>query len=162
MRVIIVSGPVQNIEGYRQYSVLANSIDGFLVLLNEAVIKTEIGYGFQLPLSPPQPAQHLKSSSSSTISTNKRMRSPSIGLFYDQRKLPFWLQRLSLPSTSRTYIHRISRTARIGNAGLATSFFNDRNEDIADDLVYAHIDSKQQFPDYLENRIPAGNAVAAK
>jgi len=57
------------------------------------------------------------------------------------------------------YIHRIGRTARIGNAGLATSFFNDRNEDIADDLVKVLIETKQQVPDFLENRVPADNAV---
>lgn len=57
------------------------------------------------------------------------------------------------------YIHRIGRTARIGNAGLATSFFNDRNEDIADDLVKVLIETKQQVPDFLENRIPASDAI---
>src|SRR5947207_4059402 len=57
------------------------------------------------------------------------------------------------------YIHRIGRTARIGNAGLATSFFNDRNEDIADDLVKVLVETKQQVPDFLENRIPASDAI---
>ncbi|PUU72693.1 hypothetical protein B9Z19DRAFT_1096766 [Tuber borchii] len=33
------------------------------------------------------------------------------------------------------YIHRIGRTDPIGNRGLATSFFNSSNEDIATDLV---------------------------
>jgi len=40
-----------------------------------------------------------------------------------------------MPSTMHgginEYVHRIGRTARIGNEGLATSFYNDRNEDIA-------------------------------
>lgn len=57
------------------------------------------------------------------------------------------------------YIHRIGRTARIGNPGLATSFFNDRNEDIADDLVKVLIETKQKVPDFLQNRIPADNTV---
>ena len=57
------------------------------------------------------------------------------------------------------YVHRIGRTARIGNAGLATSFYNDRNEDIADDLVKVLIETKQTVPDFLENRIPADNAI---
>jgi len=57
------------------------------------------------------------------------------------------------------YVHRIGRTARIGNAGLATSFYNDRNEDIADDLVKVLIETKQPVPDFLQNRIPADNAI---
>ena len=43
-----------------------------------------------------------------------------------------------LPSTMHDgiteYIHRIGRTARIGNEGKATSFYNDRNEDLGPDL----------------------------
>ena len=33
------------------------------------------------------------------------------------------------------YVHRIGRTGRIGNQGLATSFYNDRDEDLAQALV---------------------------
>ena len=57
------------------------------------------------------------------------------------------------------YIHRIGRTARIGNSGLATSFFNDRNEDIADDLVKVLVETKQPIPDFLANRIPVDDIV---
>ena len=43
-----------------------------------------------------------------------------------------------LPNTDhggiQEYVHRIGRTARIGNTGLATSFFNEKNEDIGEDL----------------------------
>ena len=52
------------------------------------------------------------------------------------------------------YIHRIGRTARIGNEGKATSFFNDRNEDIAEDLVKILIESTQEVPDFLEQFKP--------
>lgn len=52
------------------------------------------------------------------------------------------------------YVHRIGRTARIGNEGLATSFYNSRNEDIADDLVKILVESKQEIPDFLEDRVP--------
>lgn len=64
-----------------------------------------------------------------------------------------------LPSTQHDgiteYVHRIGRTARIGNDGKATSFYNDRNEDIAEDLVKILIESKQEIPDFLEDKKPA-------
>lgn len=64
-----------------------------------------------------------------------------------------------LPSTQydgiTEYVHRIGRTARIGQKGLATSFFNDRNEDLAPDLVKLLIESKQAVPDFLEAYKPA-------
>jgi ATP-dependent RNA helicase DDX3X len=63
-----------------------------------------------------------------------------------------------LPSTTHggidEYVHRIGRTARIGNEGLATSFYNDRNDDLADDLVKLLIESKQPVPDFLADRAP--------
>ncbi|OCL04821.1 DEAD/DEAH box RNA helicase [Glonium stellatum] len=52
------------------------------------------------------------------------------------------------------YVHRIGRTARIGNEGKATSFYNSRNEDIADDLVKILVESNQQVPDFLQDRVP--------
>ena len=48
------------------------------------------------------------------------------------------------------YVHRIGRTARIGNTGLATSFYNERNEDIAEPLVRILLETKQPVPDFLE------------
>lgn len=63
-----------------------------------------------------------------------------------------------LPSNSydgiTEYIHRIGRTGRIGNKGVATSFFNDRNEDLAPDLVKILLESKQTVPDFLEQFMP--------
>ncbi|KAF7181325.1 hypothetical protein CNMCM7691_000543 [Aspergillus felis] len=68
-----------------------------------------------------------------------------------------------LPSTTHggitEYIHRIGRTARIGNEGLATSFYNDRNSDIAPDLVKILIESGQKVPDFLESYKPADELV---
>lgn len=52
------------------------------------------------------------------------------------------------------YVHRIGRTARIGNIGLATSFFNERNEDIAESLVKILMETKQDIPDFLESFKP--------
>lgn len=47
------------------------------------------------------------------------------------------------------YIHRIGRTARVGNAGLATSFFNSNNSPVGRDLTKLLVECKQQVPDFL-------------
>ena len=52
------------------------------------------------------------------------------------------------------YIHRIGRTARIGNDGIATSFYNDRNEELGEDLVKILTEAKQPVPDFLEQYKP--------
>ena len=53
------------------------------------------------------------------------------------------------------YIHRIGRTARIGNDGLATSFYNERNEEMAPVLVKILMETEQPVPDFLEAYKPA-------
>ncbi|KAJ6111996.1 hypothetical protein N7523_008057 [Penicillium sp. IBT 18751x] len=55
------------------------------------------------------------------------------------------------------YIHRIGRTARIGNEGLATSFYTDKDQDLAFDLVRILLECNQPVPDFLEQYIPAGS-----
>lgn len=40
--------------------------------------------------------------------------------------------------------------------GLATSFFNDRDSDLADTLVKTLLETKQIIPDFLEQHIPEG------
>lgn len=53
------------------------------------------------------------------------------------------------------YIHRIGRTARIGNEGIATSFYNEeRNEELAPDLVKILLESNQAVPEFLEAYLP--------
>lgn len=47
------------------------------------------------------------------------------------------------------------RTARIGNEGIATSFYNERNEDLAPDLVKILLECKQEVPDFLEGFTPS-------
>ena len=63
-----------------------------------------------------------------------------------------------LPNTEyggiHEYVHRIGRTARIGNVGLATSFFNEKNEDIAEALVRIMLEAQQEIPDFLEQYKP--------
>ena len=67
-----------------------------------------------------------------------------------------------LPNTAyggvHEYVHRIGRTARIGNEGTATSFYNERNEDIAEALVKVLVESNQTVPDFLEAYKPAEGA----
>lgn len=51
-----------------------------------------------------------------------------------------------LPSDVEEYVHRIGRTGRMGNLGLATSFFNDNNRNLARDLVDLLEEAKQEVP----------------
>jgi len=48
-----------------------------------------------------------------------------------------------LPSDVDEYVHRIGRTGRMGNLGLATSFFNDKNRNITKDLVELIVEANQ-------------------
>ncbi|KAI7567401.1 DEAD/DEAH box RNA helicase [Hortaea werneckii] len=68
-----------------------------------------------------------------------------------------------LPSTMYggidEYIHRIGRTARIGHQGLATSFYNDRNEELAQDLVKVLIECECEVPDFLAHLIPEDGKI---
>ncbi|XP_051998240.1 putative ATP-dependent RNA helicase an3 isoform X3 [Xyrauchen texanus] len=56
-----------------------------------------------------------------------------------------------LPSDIEEYVHRIGRTGRVGNLGLATSFFNDKNSNITKDLLDILVEAKQEVPTWLEN-----------
>ncbi|KAH7728154.1 PL10-related protein CnPL10 [Aphelenchoides avenae] len=55
-----------------------------------------------------------------------------------------------LPSDIDEYVHRIGRTGRVGNVGMATSFFNDKNRNIARDLSELIVEANQELPDWLE------------
>lgn len=55
-----------------------------------------------------------------------------------------------LPSDVEEYVHRIGRTGRMGNLGLATSFFNDRNRNLATSMLDLLIEAKQEVPSWLE------------
>ncbi|KAM7363203.1 ATP-dependent RNA helicase bel [Cochliomyia hominivorax] len=56
-----------------------------------------------------------------------------------------------LPSDVEEYVHRIGRTGRMGNLGVATSFFNEKNRNICADLVELLIETKQEVPSFLED-----------
>ncbi|KAF9317909.1 hypothetical protein BGZ91_005265 [Linnemannia elongata] len=51
------------------------------------------------------------------------------------------------------YVHRIGRTARAGNPGLATTFYNDQNWAIAPQLVKLLIECQQEVPEFLQEFI---------
>ncbi|KAI7244699.1 DEAD/DEAH box RNA helicase [Hortaea werneckii] len=57
------------------------------------------------------------------------------------------------------YIHRIGRTARIGHQGLATSFYNERNEELARDLVKVLLECECEVPDFLAHLIPEDGKI---
>ena len=57
-----------------------------------------------------------------------------------------------LPSDIDEYVHRIGRTGRVGNVGLATSFFNDKNSNIGNMFKMAR-DFLQKFLDNISAHI---------
>lgn len=56
-----------------------------------------------------------------------------------------------LPSDIEEYVHRIGRTGRVGNLGLATSFFNEKNKNVIRDLLDLLVEAKQEVPSWLES-----------
>ncbi|XP_021760825.1 DEAD-box ATP-dependent RNA helicase 52C-like [Chenopodium quinoa] len=54
-----------------------------------------------------------------------------------------------LPRDIDDYVHRIGRTGRAGNSGLATAFFNDKNMSISKALIEVMEDSNQEVPSWL-------------
>jgi len=55
-----------------------------------------------------------------------------------------------LPNDIDDYVHRIGRTGRAGNPGLATGFFCEKNRNIARDLANVISDAGQEVPEWLE------------
>jgi ATP-dependent RNA helicase DDX3X len=54
-----------------------------------------------------------------------------------------------LPNDIDAYVHRIGRTGRAGNNGLATAFYNDKNKNIVRDLVDLLQETRQEVPSWL-------------
>lgn len=54
-----------------------------------------------------------------------------------------------LPSNIDDYVHRIGRTGRAGNLGLATSFVNEQNRPILRDLLHLLEEANQEIPSFL-------------
>ena len=55
-----------------------------------------------------------------------------------------------LPKNIEDYIHRIGRTGRVGNKGKAISFYNEKNNVIAENLVIELKKSGANVPDFLK------------
>ena len=59
-----------------------------------------------------------------------------------------------LPHDINDYIHRIGRTGRAGNDGLATAFFNEyKNKAMARELLATLQDTKQEVPEFLNDMV---------
>ncbi|KAG7205468.1 hypothetical protein KM043_007455 [Ampulex compressa] len=56
-----------------------------------------------------------------------------------------------LPGDVEEYVHRIGRTGRMGNLGLATSFFNHKNHNLVRDLVSLLLEANQELPPWLDD-----------
>ena len=56
-----------------------------------------------------------------------------------------------VPYDIEEYVHRIGRTGRVGNLGLATTFFNESNAALARDLRDLLDEAKQEVPSWLES-----------
>eukprot|EP00474_Spongospora_subterranea_P009094 CRZ09552.1 hypothetical protein [Spongospora subterranea] len=54
-----------------------------------------------------------------------------------------------LPNTIDDYVHRIGRTGRCGNTGLAISFVNERSKGILRDLLHLMSESNQEIPPWF-------------
>lgn len=56
-----------------------------------------------------------------------------------------------LPTDIDDYVHRIGRTGRAGNTGIATAFFNRNNRGIVKGLIDLLKEANQEVPQFLEN-----------
>ncbi|TPX31411.1 hypothetical protein SmJEL517_g05229 [Synchytrium microbalum] len=59
-----------------------------------------------------------------------------------------------MPNSIDDYIHRIGRTARVGNKGTAISFYNNKDAQLAPDLVRILKSCNQPIPDFLAEEVP--------
>ncbi|SCV03816.1 LAME_0H13454g1_1 [Lachancea meyersii CBS 8951] len=55
-----------------------------------------------------------------------------------------------LPNDIDDYVHRIGRTGRAGNTGVATAFFNRGNKNVVKEMIELLTEAKQDVPEFLE------------
>uniref|UniRef100_A0A060TIN1 RNA helicase n=1 Tax=Blastobotrys adeninivorans TaxID=409370 RepID=A0A060TIN1_BLAAD len=58
-----------------------------------------------------------------------------------------------LPTDIDDYVHRIGRTGRAGNVGVATAFFNRGNRNIVRELIDILKEANQEIPSFLESTL---------
>lgn len=54
-----------------------------------------------------------------------------------------------LPTNIDDYVHRIGRTGRVGNTGIAVSFMSDQDRNIANDLYKLFLENDIEIPSFL-------------
>lgn len=67
-----------------------------------------------------------------------------------------------LPTDIDDYVHRIGRTGRAGNTGMATAFFNRGNRGIVRDLIDLLKEAHQEVPSFLENIAREGSGYGGR
>jgi len=63
-----------------------------------------------------------------------------------------------MPSNIDDYVHRIGRTGRVGNLGHALSLMNDKNRNIAKDLIDVLFENQQEIPYFLERTVGSSSS----
>lgn len=67
-----------------------------------------------------------------------------------------------LPTDIDDYVHRIGRTGRAGNTGIATAFFNRGNRGVVRDLIDLLKEANQEVPSFLENIAREGSGFGGR
>lgn len=67
-----------------------------------------------------------------------------------------------LPTDIDDYVHRIGRTGRAGNTGMATAFFNRGNRGVVRDLIDLLKEAHQEVPAFLESIAREGSGYGGR
>ncbi|EYE94909.1 DEAD/DEAH box helicase [Aspergillus ruber CBS 135680] len=67
-----------------------------------------------------------------------------------------------LPTDIDDYVHRIGRTGRAGNTGIATAFFNRGNRGVVRDLIDLLKEANQELPSFLESIAREGSGFGGR
>ncbi|KAL4964711.1 DEAD/DEAH box helicase [Aspergillus stella-maris] len=67
-----------------------------------------------------------------------------------------------LPTDIDDYVHRIGRTGRAGNTGIATAFFNRGNRGVVRDLIDLLKEAHQEVPSFLESIAREGSGYGGR
>lgn len=67
-----------------------------------------------------------------------------------------------LPTDIDDYVHRIGRTGRAGNTGMATAFFNRGNRGVVRDMIDLLKEAHQEVPSFLESIAREGSGFGGR